>query len=75
MYKGYHVTDGWCDIYVCAASRSKATGRVLAERGQRIDFRRLRTVRAPELDSPSPWYHDAGAFATVEYWGASVQLP
>lgn len=73
--KGYMITDGYHELAVCAETRERATGtfiRRFAWRG--IRWKELRTQRAADLDGPTPWEFDSGAFSTVEYWGRPVQL-
>ena len=75
LFKGYRITDGYDEMSVCSATRNKATGVFIAKYGRSCDWKRLRTTRAPELDGIEPWSFDAGAFSTVEFWGAPVRLP
>ncbi len=75
VYKGYHVTDGYEEMRVADVSRAKATGVFIRRFGKSVDWKRLRTRRAPEMDGDHAYSWDVGAFCTVSYWGAAVRLP
>jgi hypothetical protein len=74
--RGYIVTDGYNEMAICASQRSKATGVFIRHFAKsHINWRDLRTTRAPDIDGDDAWELDSGAFSTVEWWGTRVRLP